>query len=216
MNYAELTQALQDYLETSETSFVSNIPTFVQQAEERIFRTVQIPELRKNATANTTANNRYLARPTDFLAPFSLAVIDALGNYSYLIEKDMNFVREAYPNPTTTGLPRYYAQYDGDFPTVAGNFLLGPTPNAAYTVEMQYYYDPPSIVTSGTSWLGDNAESALLYGSLLEAYTYLKGDPDMLAHYTNRYNEAMMQLFGVDLRSNRDDYRNGRMAGATA
>lgn len=216
MNYTQLSQALQDYLETSETSFVSNIPTFVRQAEERIYRTVQIPELRKNATATTTANNRYLARPTDFLAPFSLAVIDALGNYTYLLEKDMSFIREAYPNPTTTAMPKYYAQYDGDFPTLTGNFLLGPTPNAAYSVEMQYYYDPPSIVTSGTSWLGENAESALLYGSLLEAYTYLKGDPDMLAHYTNRYNEAMLQLFGIDLRSNRDDYRNGRMVGATA
>lgn len=216
MNYAQLTQALQDYLETSETSFVSSIPTFVQQAEERIYRTVQIPELRKNVLGNLTTGNRYLARPADFLAPFSLAVIAADGGYSYLIEKDMNFVREAYPNPTTTGVPRYYAQYDGDLPTATGNFLIGPTPNSSYQVELQYYYDPPSIVTSGTSWLGENAESALLYGSLVEAYTYLKGDPDMVTLYTNRYNEAMLQLFGIDLRSNRDDYRNGRMMGANA
>lgn len=214
MNYAELTQALQDYLETSETSFVSNIPTFVQQAEERIYRTVQIPELRKNVLGNLTSGNRYLARPADFLAPFSLAVIDGAGDYSYLIEKDMNFVREAYPNPTTTGVPRYYAQYDGDLPTATGNFLIGPTPNSSYQVELQYYYDPPSIVTNSTSWLGENAETALLYGALVEGYTYLKGDPDMLTLYTNRYNEAMLQLFGIDLRSNRDDYRNGRLAGA--
>lgn len=214
MNYAELTQALQDYLETSETSFVSNIPTFVQQAEERIYRTVQIPELRKNVLGNLTSGNRYLARPADFLAPFSLAVIDGAGDYSYLIEKDMNFVREAYPNPTTTGVPRYYAQYDGDLPTATGNFLIGPTPNSSYQVELQYYYDPPSIVTNSTSWLGENAETALLYGALVEGYTYLKGDPDMLTLYTNRYNEAMLQLFGIDLRSNRDDYRNGRMMGA--
>ena len=124
----------------------------------------------------------------------------------------MSFIREAYPTPATQGMPKYYAQYDGDFPTVTGNFLLGPTPNAAYQVEMQYYYDPPSIVTSGTSWLGENAESALLYGCLIEAYTYLKGDQDMLELYNGRYSEAMMQLFGVDIRSNRDDYRGGRMA----
>jgi hypothetical protein len=213
MNYAELTQALQDYLETSETTFVSDIPIFVRQAEERIYRTVQIPELRKNVTGNLSAGNRYLARPSDFLTPFSMAVIDADGNYSYLLEKEMSFVREAYPNPTTTGLPKYYAQFDGDIPTTTGNFLIGPTPDVSYTVELQYYYDPPSIVDQGDSWLGDNAESALLYGSLVEAYTFLKGDADMIALYTNRYNEAMLQLFGVDLRSNRDDYREGRKAG---
>jgi hypothetical protein len=216
MNYTELTQALQDYLETSETSFVSNIPTFVQQAEERIYRSVQIPELRKNATASTTAGNQYLARPSDFLSVFSIAVVDALGNYSYLYDKDVNFIREAYPGPSTQGLPKYYAQFDGDQTGSQGNFILGPTPAAAYTVELHYYYDPPSIVATGTSWLGDNAEAALLYGSLIEAYTYLKGDADMLQLYTNRYNEAMLQLFGIDLRSKRDDYRDGvKSGGAT-
>jgi hypothetical protein len=216
MNYAELTQALQDYLETSETSFVSNIPTFVQQAEERIYRTVQIPELRKNVIGNVTAGNRYLARPADFLSAFSLAIIAPSGEYSYLIDKDMNFIREAYPSPTTQGVPRYYAQYDGDLPTATGNFLIGPTPNLSYQIELQYYYDPPSIVTSGTSWLGDNAETALLYGALIEGYTYLKGDADMLQLYTTRYNEAMLQLFGIDLRSKRDDYREGIMKGTGA
>jgi hypothetical protein len=213
MNYTQLTQALQDYLESSETSFVSNIPTFVKQAEERIYRSVQIPELRKNATAATTSGNQYLARPADFLSVFSLAVVDGSGNYSYLYDKDVNFIREAYPSASTSGLPKYYAQFDGDQAGTEGNFILGPTPNAVYTVELHYYYDPPSIVDTGTSWLGTNAETALLYGSLVEAYTYLKGDADMLQLYTTRYMEAMAQLFGIDLRSKRDDYRDGQMAG---
>ena len=216
MTYTQLTAALQDYLETQETSFVSNIPTFVRQAEERIYRSVQIPELRKNATAATTAGNQYLARPSDFLSVFSLAVVDGSGNYSYLYDKDVNFIREAYPGPSTQGLPKYYAQFDGDQTGTEGNFILGPTPNSTYTVELHYYYDPPSIVDTGTSWLGTNAETALLYGSLVEAYTYLKGDQDMLQLYTNRYNEAMLQLFGIDLRAKRDDYRNGQMSGGGA
>jgi len=213
MNYTQLTQALQDYLESSETSFVSNIPTFVKQAEERIYRSVQIPELRKNATAATTSGNQYLARPSDFLSVFSLAVVDGSGNYSYLYDKDVNFIREAYPSASTSGLPKYYAQFDGDQSGTEGNFILGPTPNAVYTVELHYYYDPPSIVDTGTSWLGTSAETALLYGSLVEAYTYQKGDADMLQLYTTRYMEAMAQLFGIDLRSKRDDYRDGQMSG---
>jgi hypothetical protein len=213
MNYSELTQALQDYLETSETSFVSNIPNFVRQAEERIYRSVQIPELRKNATASTTSGNQYLARPSDFLSVFSLAVVDGSGNYSYLYDKDVNFIREAYPSPSTSGLPKYYAQFDGDQSGTEGNFILGPTPNATYTVELHYYYDPPSIVDTGTSWLGTNAEAALLYGSLVEAYTYLKGDADMQQLYMERYAEAMGQLFGIDVRSKRDDYRDGTKSG---
>jgi hypothetical protein len=213
MNYSELTQALQDYLETSETSFVSNIPNFVRQAEERIYRSVQIPELRKNATASTTSGNQYLARPSDFLSVFSLAVVDGSGNYSYLYDKDVNFIREAYPSPSTSGLPKYYAQFDGDQSGTEGNFILGPTPNATYTVEIHYYYDPPSIVDTGTSWLGTNAEAALLYGSLVEAYTYLKGDADMQQLYMERYAEAMGQLFGIDVRSKRDDYRDGTKSG---
>lgn len=213
MNYAELTQALQDYLETTETSFVANIPMFVKQAEERIYRSVQIPELRKNATGRLTSGVPYLARPSDFLSVFSLAVIEADGDYVYLYDKDVNFIREAYPRASTTGVPKYYAQFDGDRTGVSeGNFILGPTPNAAYSVELHYYYDPPSIVVTSTSWLGENAETALLYGSLVEAYSYLKGDADMLQLYTNRYNEAMMQLFGIDLRSKRDDYRDGTMS----
>jgi hypothetical protein len=217
MNYAELSQNLQDYLETQETSFVSSIPTFVRQAEERIYRSVQIPELRKNVTGTLSSGNPYLARPSDFLSAFSIAVVDGSGDYTYLYDKDVNFIREAYPRASTTGVPKYYAQFDGDSAgSPTGNFILGPTPNANYTVELHYYYDPPSIVDTSTSWLGDNAETALLYGSLVEAYTYLKGDGDMLALYTQRYNEAMLQLFGIDLRSKRDDYRDGTMSGAGA
>lgn len=214
MNYSELSQALQDYLETTETSFVSNIPTFVKQAEQRIYRSVMIPELQKNVSGNMTAGNQYLARPSDFLSVFSMAVVDSLGNYNYLYDKDVNFIREAYPYPATSGVPKYYAQYNGSLPGVtSGSFILGPTPDASYAVELQYYYDPPSIVDTGTSWLGDNASTALLYGSLVEAYTYLKGDADMLNLYTGRYSEAMRQLFGVEVRGNRDDFRDGELHG---
>jgi hypothetical protein len=211
MNYAALVQAIQDYTQNSETSFVANIPLFVEQAEERINRSIMIPELRKNATASTTADNKYLARPSDFLAVFSLAVIDGDGDYTYLLDKDVNFIREAYPSASTTGLPLYYSQFDGDSTGTEGNFILGPTPDANYDVELHYYYDPESIVTAGTSWYGTNAEAALLYGSLIEAYTYMKGENDLVGLYTQRYNEAMGQLTGVDIRSDRDDYREGKV-----
>jgi hypothetical protein len=211
MNYTQLVQSIQDYTQNEETSFVSNIPNFVQQAEERINRSIMIPELRKNATASTTADNKYLARPSDFLAVFSLAVIDGDGDYTYLLDKDVNFIREAYPSASTTGLPLYYSQFDGDSSGTEGNFILGPTPDSNYDVELHYYYDPESIVTAGTSWYGDNAEAALLYGSLIEAYTYMKGENDLVGLYTQRYNEAMGQLTGLDIRSDRDDYREGKV-----
>ena len=211
MNYAALVQAIQDYTQNSETSFVTNIPLFVGQAEERINRSIMIPELRKNATASTTTDNKYLARPSDFLAVFSLAVIDGDGDYTYLLDKDVNFIREAYPSASTTGLPLYYSQFDGDSTGTEGNFILGPTPDDDYDVELHYYYDPESIVTSETSWYGNNAEAALLYGSLIEAYTYMKGEADLISLYTGRYNEAMGQLTGIDIRSNRDDYRDGKV-----
>jgi hypothetical protein len=176
MNYAALVQAIQDYTQNSETSFVANIPTFVQQAEERINRSIMLPELRKNATASMTAGNKYVARPSDFLSVFSFAVIDAAGDTTYLLDKDVSFIREAYPSSGTQAIPKYYAQFDGDYGTDEGNFILGPTPDANYDIELHYYYDPESIVTAGTSWYGDNAEAALLYGSLIEAYTYMKGE----------------------------------------
>jgi len=211
MNYTELVAAIQDYTQNEETSFVSNIPTFVEQAEERLNRSIMVPELRKNVTAATTNGNFYLARPEDFISVFSLAVVDSSGDYSFLIDKDVNFIREAYPASSTSGLPKYYAQFDGDSGGESGNFILGPTPDDNYTVELHYYYDPPSIVTTGTSWYGDNAESALLYGSLIEAYTYMKGEADLIQLYTTRYSEALGQLTGVQIRSSTDEYRDGRL-----
>lgn len=211
MNYTELYDAIIEYTENQEATFVSNIPVFVKNAEERIYRSVLIPEFRKNALGTMTAGNRYLARPADFISAFSVAVIAADGSYSYLLDKDMNFMREAYPNPSTTGVPKYYAQFDGDVPTATGNFLIGPTPNQSYQVELQYYYNPPSIVDTGTSWLGENAINALLFGSLLQAYTYMKGDPDMMAVYEASMQEGMKGLGVVDVRAKRDSYRDGDM-----
>lgn len=213
MNYAQLVQLVQNYCETSETSFVANIPRFVRQAEQRIYRSVMIPELRKGATTTISSGNPYVARPVDFLSVFSFAVIDAFGRYHFLYDKDPSFIREAYPFPGVTGVPKYYAQFDGDQGggSGAGNFILGPTPDQNFVVELQYYFDPPSIVDVGTSWLGDNAETALLYGSLVEAYTYLKGDADLQGQYRQQYDDALMQLAGVDARSKRDDYRDGQI-----
>lgn len=210
MNYTELKQVIQDYTENYESTFVAAIPTFVKQAEQRINRSVLIPEFRKNVTGTMTSGNRYLARPTDFLSTFSLAVIDGDGQYNYVLDKDMNFMREAYPNPATTGLPRYYAEYggtDGTYPD--GAFLLGPTPDDTYSYEMQYYHDPESIVDAETSWLGDNADTALLYGALIEAYTFMKGDADLLAVYQKRYEGALANAGIIDVRSKRNSYRDG-------
>lgn len=212
MNYSELVQAIKDYTENEETTFVSQIPSFVRQAEERITRTVMIPEFRKNVTANMNADNRYLARPSDFLAPFSLAVIDGDGDYTFLIDKDVNFIREAYPTPSATGLPKYYGEFKGDIASnnSPGYFIIGPTPDQNYQVELHYYFDPPSIVESGTSWLGDNAEEALLYGSLINAYTFMKGEQDVLAMYNDIYNKAMQRLIMLaEGRLKRDSYRDG-------
>lgn len=211
MNYAELVQLIQDYVENSESSFVANIPRFVRQTEQRVYRSVMIPELRKAATATIGAGAQYVARPTDFLSVFSFAVIAPNGAYSFLYDKDPSFIREAYPFPATTGTPRFYAQFDGETPSGQGNFIIGPSADQSYTVELQYYYDPPSIVDEGTSWLGDNAETVLLYGTLVEAYTYLKGDADLMAQYRQQYGEALGQLTGIDVRSKRDDYRDGQL-----
>lgn len=207
MNYSELVQAVKDYTENTETTFVNNINLFIQQAEERINRDVQIPELRRNATGSTSASNPYLGRPSDFLSTFSLAVIDGSNNYTYLLEKEVNFIREAYPSQSTTGLPKYYGMFDGDTSSSSGNFILGPTPDAAYNVEIHYYYDPPSIVTSTTSWLGDNAETALLYGTLYEAYTFMKGEPDILQNYLQRYQSALVNMASLGVMIKSDTYR---------
>lgn len=204
MNYAELVSAVEDYTENAFA--VADINTFIEQAEQRIYNAVQLPALRKNVTGTTTNGNKYLTCPSDWLATYSLAVVDALGNYEYLLNKDVNFIRQAYPSPSDTGLPQYYAQFDQN------TFILGPTPDAAYTMELHYFYYPQSIVTAGTSWLGDNFDSALLYGTLLEAYTYMKGETDIMAAYKQRYDESMQLLKQLgDGKNRRDAYRSGQV-----
>jgi hypothetical protein len=212
MNYTELRQAIIDYTETDESIFVQNIPTFVEQAEERIYNTVQIPALRRNVTGNVTATNKYLACPDDFLSVFSLAAVDASGNYEYLLNKDVNFIRQSYPNPNQTGIPKYYAL----FGPRSGNstelsFILGPTPDAAYTMELHFFYYPESIVTAGTSWLGDNYSPVLLYGALREAYLFQKGEADLIANVEQKYQEALQQLNRLGTGLERGDaYRDGQ------
>ena len=212
MNYTELSQAIQDYTETTESLFVANIPTFVQQAEERIYNTVQLPALRRNVTGTTTASNKYLACPNDFLSVYSMAAVDASGNYEYLLNKDVNFIRASYPNPTSSGIPKYYALF-GPRSSVSTelSFILGPTPDANYTIELHYFYYPESIVTAGTSWLGDNYSPALLYGSLREAYLFQKGEQDLITNVEQKYNEAMAQLKRLgDGLERGDAYREGQ------
>jgi hypothetical protein len=206
MNYAQLVTALQDYTEDNDPTFVANIPTFVQNAEERIYNTVQLPALRKNSTSNVTPGNKYMNTPTDYLSVFSFAVVDPQGNYVYLLDKDVNFIRSAYPAPTDAGLPRYYALWDQD------TFIFGPTPDQGYQVELHYFYYPESIVTAGTSWLGDNFESALFYGSLIEAATFMKEEQDVIQQYTTRYLDALALLKQLGDGKNRQDaYRNGQV-----
>jgi hypothetical protein len=298
MNYAELSAAIQAYTENTEADFVANIPVFVQQAEERIFNSVQFPSLRSNVTGVTTTNNKYLQCPTDFLAVYSLAIISASGEYEYLLNKDVNFIRQAYPQPTDTGIPRYYALFGprSDNPTEL-TFILGPTPDAAYGAELHYFFYPPSIVQSpvatlgaitggsaytagtyfdvpltggsgsgalatitvaggavtavtitdgglqygvantlsaaaaniggtgsgfsvpvasvtnagGTSWLGDNFDPVLLYASLVEAYTYMKGEADMMALYNQKFMEALALAKRLgDGMERQDAYRSGQ------
>jgi hypothetical protein len=204
MNHSDLSQLIQDYCETNEMSFVANIPRFVTRAEQRIYRSVMIPELRKVEILTATAEDPLLERPKDFLSVFSIAAIGEDGSYNFLYDKDPSFIREAYPSGTG-GIPRFYALLDEK------NFFFGPTPDKEYEIELQYQYDPVSIMECGTSWLGDNAENVLLYGSLVEAYIYLKGDADMMAHYRQQYDSALGQLLGIDIRTKRDDYRDGQI-----
>ena len=181
------------------------IDTFIRQAEQRIFNTVQLLDLRKNVTGNCSAGNKYLSVPSDWLANFSMAVIDGSGNYEYLLNKDVNFIRQAFPNPNDQGLPSYYAYFDEN------SYILGPTPDDDYVIELHYFYYPPSIVDAGTSWLGDNYDSVLLYGALLEAYTFMKGEADVVAMYQKRYDEALAMLKMLGEGKNRQDmYRSGQ------
>ena len=213
MNYTELSSAIQAYTENTETNFVAEIPVFVQQAEQRIYNSVQFPSIRKNVTGTTTINNKSLQCPTDFLATYSLAVIDAAGAYEYLLNKDVNFIRQAYPTPADTGTPKYYALFGPRSDNAAElTFILGPTPDAAYSSELHYYFYPPSITVSPyTSWLGDNFDTVLLYASLVEAYTYMKGEPDMMALYNGKYQEALAlaKRLGDGLERG-DAYRDGQ------
>jgi hypothetical protein len=204
MNYSSLVTEIQTY---TENQFVTaDINTFIQQAEQRIYNAVQLPALRKNSTGNVTAGNKYLTTPDDWLATYSLAVIDGSGEFNYLLNKDVNFIRAAYPSPTDEGLPEYYALFDQN------TFILGPTPDQPYTVELHYFYYPESIVTAGSSWVGDNFDSVLLYGALLEAYTFMKGEQDVLAQYQKRYDEAMALLKQLgDAKNRQDAYRSGQV-----
>jgi len=206
MNYSELVTEIQSYVENDFAT--ADINTFIEQAEQRIYNTVQLPAIRKNVTGSLTIGNNYLTVPTDWLATFSLAVVDVAGEYRYLLNKDVNFIRAAYPTTTVAdrGLPEYYAIFDSN------SFILGPTPDLAYTAELHYYYYPESIVTANTTWLGDNFDSALLYGALLEAYTYMKGETDVMQVYQGRYQEALalLKMLG-DGKDRRDAYRSGQV-----
>ena len=232
MTYNELFTAVKNYLQndfptntwtdvagtgTTSSDGTDQINLFITQAEERVYNTVQIPALRKNVTGVTTGGNKYLSCPLDFLSVFSLAVEDASGNYEYLLNKDVNFIRAAYPNPNTTGIPKYYALFG---PTVNTgvisdelSFILGPTPDILYNVELHYYYYPESITVAadGRTWLGDNYSPVLLYGTLVEGYTFLKGEQDLIAVYEKKYQEALGQLNRLGTGLERGDaYRDGQ------
>jgi len=225
VNYNALTASIQamtenqfpdTYLADGSTfTTAQQLALFVVQAEQRIFNTVQFPSLRKNVVGTINTTNKYLACPLDFLATYSIAVIDATGAYTYLLNKDANFIREAYPTPTSTGLPKYYALFG---PAVSGStisneltFLLGPTPNASYNTELHYFYYPESITTAGTTWLGDNLDSVLLYGSLVEAYTFMKSEADIMGFIQAKYQEALglAKRLGDGLERS-DAYRSGQ------
>ena len=223
MTYTELVAAIESYTENqfpatyladgSTVSSTTQINLLIKQAEQRIYNSVQFPSLRKNVTGSITANNKYLACPNDFLAPYSIAVIDALGVYEYLLNKDVNFIRQAYPQPTDTAQPKYYALFGSQTNDVNElTFILGPTPNLTYGVELHYYYYPESITTAGTTWLGDNFDSVLLYGSLVEAYTYMKGEADLVTLYNTKYNEALALAKRLgDGMERQDAYRSGQV-----
>jgi hypothetical protein len=191
---------------------------FTKQTEQRIYNSVQLANLRKNVTGTITASNKYLSCPNDFLSTYSLAVIDASGNYSYPLNKDVNFIREAYPNPTATGLPKHYAIFGPQSAAVTElSFILGPTPDTTYSAELHYYYYPESIVTSGTTWLGDNFDSALLNGALVEAIRFMKGEPDLVQLYQSMYVQSIALLKNLgDGKQRMDAYRDGQVRTAVA
>ena len=206
MNYSQLVTEIQSYVE--DTFQTADIDTFITQAEQRIYNSVQLPALRKNVTGTLTLGNKYLAIPSDWLSTFSLAVINTNNEYLYLLNKDVNFIRQSFPDTDSDyyGEPQYYAVFNNTA------FIVGPTPDANYNVELHYFYYPESITTAGTTWLGDNFSSTLLYGSLLEAYTYMKGEADVMAKYQQRYDDAMMLLKQLgDGKDRQDAYRSGQV-----
>jgi hypothetical protein len=224
MNYTSLYNTIQSYTENafpdvylangSTVSATTQINTFITQAEQRIYNSVQFPSLRRNVTGFTTTNNKYLACPSDFLSTFSMAVVAADGSYEYLLNKDVNFIRQAYPQPTDTAIPKYYALFGPSYSSSNElSFILGPTPDALYTMELHYFYYPESITTvaSGQTWLGDNFDTVLLYGSLVEAYTFMKGEVDIITGYDAKYKEALAlaQRLGDGMERS-DAYRSGQ------
>ena len=207
--YDQLKTAIQDYTENDESSFVTNLPLFIRIAEERILKNVQLSMFRKNATASTTASNKYLACPGDFLAPFSLSLAGSDGDKFFIDFKDPSFLQTYTPDSTTTGSPRYYAVFDVD------NFILAPTPNTTFTAELHYFYRPASLTAgsgSGTTWLSENAEMAMLYGALIEAYIYMKGEQDVMAIYNKRFEESLIgiKMLG-EAKETTDEYRTGKV-----
>lgn len=218
MNYAELSAAIQAYSESDEQTFLDNIPVFVKNAEQRIYNSVQLSYLRKNAIGSTTPNNKYLSTPIDFLSVYSVAVIKPNGDYEYLLNKDVNFIRQAYPSASDVGVPKYYAIFG---PTTTSNnppaltnelsLILGPGPDAVYPVELHYFFYPESIVTAGTTWLGDNFDTVLLYGAMREACIFQRQEPDVIANYEQKYQEGMALLKQLgDGKERGDAYRNGQ------
>jgi hypothetical protein len=232
MNYTTLFNTIQTYTEnqfpdvylasTSTVSATTQINTFITQAEQRIYNTVQFPSLRKNQYTAITANNKYISLPNDFLSVYSLALVTGVtsanldtGTFEYLLNKDVNFIRQAYPSPNDTGEPKYYALFGPTLVSLAIttelSLILGPTPDATYYVELHYYYYPESITTATTTWLGDNFDSVLLYGSLVEAYTFMKGETDIIGLYDGKYKEALAMAKRLgDGMERQDAYRSGQ------
>jgi hypothetical protein len=210
MNYADLCVNIQDITENTFTA--DQLAMFTQQAEQKIYNTVQLPNLRRNVTGVTYATVPYVSCPDDFLSVYSMAVFTTGGSYTFLLNKDVNFIREAFPNPAVTGLPTHYAIFGPSSSNVNElSFILGPTPNASYNVELHYYYYPPSIVTAGTTWLGDNFDSALLNGALVEALRFMKGEQDLIAVYKGMYDNALILLKQLgDGKDRQDAYRSGQ------
>ena len=207
--YAQLKQAIQDYTQNDEASFVNNLPLFIRQAEERILKNVQLSLFRRNATADTTAANPYLSVPADYLSAFSLSMRGADGDRFFVEFKDPSFVQTYTPDTTTVGEPKYFCVFD------VNNFLLGPTPDMTYTAELHYFYRPQSLTAGpedGVTWLSDNAEMTMLYGALIEAYIYMKGDQDVMAMYNNRFQEAIVgvKMLG-EAKEVTDEYRKGKV-----